>query len=324
MARTTAAASTARPLVFDALVEAASRRGGPEASTFSLRSEGAAANDAGGEWTPEEVEMDKAAPGPLQVVRSRIDAIDAEMHRLLIDRSGVIAELIRIKGISKPGAAFRPDREADMMRRIVQRHEGKLPLTTVEHIWREIITAFTAMQAPFGVVAGPSGDALAMRDLVRFYFGFSVPAETAETSEAAVARVAASQQHIAIVDVDATDRWWGGLADPDAPKIFAKLPFIESPDRPAGLSAYVIGPPLKDTIVPDMRVLALTSTPQSVAAVESFGGRVAARREDNVIVELPIAACLDDVGGGTGAMLQDAVEVGGFCQPIRFVAERIA
>ena len=61
--------------------------------------------------------MDKAAPDPLKAIRDRIDMIDAEMHRLLIERSGVIAELIEIKGTSKPGAAFRPDREADMMRR---------------------------------------------------------------------------------------------------------------------------------------------------------------------------------------------------------------
>ena len=99
--------------------------------------------------------MDKAAPDPLQIVRNRIDAIDEELHRLLIERASVIAELIQIKGTSKPGAAFRPDREADMMRRLAQRHDGDLPFTTVEHIWREIITVFTAMQAPFGVVAGP-------------------------------------------------------------------------------------------------------------------------------------------------------------------------
>lgn len=119
--------------------------------------------------------MDTAAPDPLQAIRTRIDAIDAEMHRLLIERSGVIAQLIESKGLGKPGTAFRPDREADMMRRLVMRHRGGLPLTTVEHIWREIITTFTAMQAPFAISAGPAGDILAMRDAIRFYFGFSIP-----------------------------------------------------------------------------------------------------------------------------------------------------
>jgi chorismate mutase-like protein len=268
--------------------------------------------------------MDKAAPDPLQVVRNRIDAIDEEMHRLLIDRSSVIAELIRIKGTSKPGAAFRPEREADMMRRLALRHEGELPLATVEHIWREIIITFTAMQAPFGVVAGPAADPLAMRDLIRFYFGFSVPVETAETSEAAVARVSSSQQDIAIVAADAEGRWWDGLTGAEAPKVFAKLPFIEIADHPAALPAYVIGPPLKEALEPDIRLIAVNDAPGLEAAVLSFGGAVAAGAGDALLIELPIAARLDDVAGEAGAAPRYAIEVGGFCQPIRFLAKRVA
>lgn len=268
--------------------------------------------------------MDKAAPDPLQVVRNRIDAIDAEMHRLLIERSGVIAELIRIKGTSKPGAAFRPDREADMMRRIVERHEGGLPLATVEHIWREIITTFTAMQAPFGVVAGPAADALAMRDAVRFYFGFSVPVEIAATSKAAVERVAASQQDLAVIAADAKERWWGGLAGADAPKVFAKLPFIDIPDRPAALPAYVLAPPLQDPLVPDVRLLAAEDAPGLEGALRAFGGGVVSRADGELLAELPVAATMDDVAEAAGFALADVRNIGGFCQPVRFVAERVA
>ena len=110
----------------------------------------------------------------LAELRGRIDAIDAEVHRLLIERGAVIDSLIRTKGTSRPGAAFRPGREADMMRRLVARHEGALPLATVEHIWREIITTFTHMQAPFDVAIDVSVEPERMRDLARFYFGFSV------------------------------------------------------------------------------------------------------------------------------------------------------
>ena len=38
----------------------------------------------------DEGEMDKPAPDPLKAIRDRIDAIDEAVHRLLIDRSGVI------------------------------------------------------------------------------------------------------------------------------------------------------------------------------------------------------------------------------------------
>ncbi|HEX9904189.1 MAG TPA: chorismate mutase [Propylenella sp.] len=268
--------------------------------------------------------MDRAAPDPLQAIRGRIDAIDEKMHRLLIERSGVIAELIETKGTSKPGDAFRPDREADMMRRMVMRHEGRLPLVTVEHIWREIITTFTAMQAPFGIAAGPADDNLAMRDLIRFYFGFSIPVSNCSTAEEAIERVARSGKDVALVAQGAAGRWWTGLAGPAAPKIFAKLPYIEVPARPAHLPAYVIGPPLKEVPVPDVRVLALYKAPGSEAAVAAYGGRVAADAGGELLVELPVAAALDDIFGAAGAGISDLRELGGFSQPIEFKAERVA
>ena len=40
-----------------------------------------------------------------------------------------------------------------MMRRLVQRHKGILPLDTAESIWRVIIATFTHVQAPFSVHA---------------------------------------------------------------------------------------------------------------------------------------------------------------------------
>lgn len=274
--------------------------------------------------TDDEGEMDKPAPDPLRAIRDRIDAIDEAVHRLLIDRSGVIAELIQVKGTSKPGAAFRPDREAEMMRRLVMRHAGKLPLTTVEHIWREIITTFTAMQAPFGVIAGPAENPLAMRDLVRFYFGFSVPVSVAETNEQAIAEVARSGKKIAVVAAAKSGRWWDALGGANAPKVFAKLPFIEIPDRPADLPAYVIGPPLKESHERDINLFAMANAPGLQAAIASFGGTVAAEVEGDLLVEMPVAVSLSDIGKELGAPLRNSRQVGAFFQPIRFLAERVA
>jgi chorismate mutase-like protein len=267
--------------------------------------------------------MDKAAPDPLTAIRTRIDAIDAEMHRLLIERSGVIRELIEIKGTSRPASAFRPDREADMMRRLVMRHEGELPLATVEHIWREIITTFTAMQAPFGIAAGPAADALALRDAIRFYFGFSIAVMDCATSAEAVARVKSSARDIAIVPAESGGRWWDGLSGASAPKVFARLPFIEIPSRPADFPAYVIGPPLEGKAAPDVQVFAISAGERTEAAIVSHGGRVAARAGDEFLVELPIAASLDDVAREAGGPLKPKL-LGGFYQPIRFLAERVA
>jgi chorismate mutase/prephenate dehydratase len=270
----------------------------------------------------EGAEMDKAAPDPLAAIRNRIDAIDEEMHKLLIDRSGVIAELIEIKGTSKPGAAFRPEREADMMRRLALRHDGTLPLFTVEHIWREIITTFTAMQAPFGIAAGPADDALAMRDLIRFYFGFSIPVTNCESSAAAIKRAAASGQHIAVVAADRKELWWEALTGPAAPKVFAKLPFLEIAGHPARLPAYVIGPPLQESAVFDVQLFAMPDADRLEAAVLSHGGAIISRNASDLLVELPIAATLDDLARESGQPPPKAKPLGGFFQPIRSLAER--
>ena len=62
-----------------------------------------------------------------------------------------------------------------MMRRLVDRHKGILPLDTAESIWRVIIATFTYVQAPFSVHADLSAGDAAMRDSARFHFGFTVP-----------------------------------------------------------------------------------------------------------------------------------------------------
>ena len=83
------------------------------------------------------------APPSLQELRQEIDSIDEQVHRLLMQRSDIIDRLISVKKTQEVGSAFHPAREADMMRRLVERHRGILPLDTVEGIWRVIIATFT-------------------------------------------------------------------------------------------------------------------------------------------------------------------------------------
>lgn len=264
--------------------------------------------------------MDTTGTDPLTRIRNRIDALDADIHRLLIERSAVIDELISIKGTSTPGAAFRPGREADMMRRIVVRHEGRLPLTSVEHIWREIITVFTNMQAPFSVVTGPSDDQLAMRDMVRFYFGFSITVDTAESEEAALERVAGSRNCLAVLAPRPNGAWWQMLEAEDGPKIFARYPFLLSPSRRDLQPVYVAGPPLQDQSEPDVNLYSLAAEGGALtAALERLGGAVVARRDDCALVELPATSTADELEGEfeqTGGTLASVRMVGGFAGPI--------
>src|SRR5499425_2703588 len=185
----------------------------------------------------------RQATPSLDDLRREIDRIDADMHALLIERGEIIDRLIAVKKTEETGSAFRPAREAEMMRRLVQRHHGSLPLDTVESIWRVIISTFTYVQAPFSLHADLSaGDAL-MRDTARFHFGFTVPFVPHMGAAGVVAAVSASKGDLGLVpafDVASAGAWWSALEFDAAPKIIARLPFVERRDHPAALPVYVI------------------------------------------------------------------------------------
>src|SRR6195256_773468 len=194
-------------------------------------------------------------PSSLAELRADIDRIDAEMHRLLMERGDIIGRLIKVKRTSESGSAFRPAREADMMRRLVQRHHGILPLDTAESIWRVIIATFTYVQAPFRVHADLATGEAAMRDSERFHFGFTVPFTAHTGAAGVVAAVAASQGDLGLVPVTAGgDAWWSPLEAADAPKIIARLPFLERADHPAGLPVFAIARPHPDAVVTDVEM----------------------------------------------------------------------
>ena len=67
---------------------------------------------------------DPKPPPTLADLRREIDRIDEGMHRLLMERGDIIDTLIATKKTAESGSAFRPAREADMMRRLVERHQG--------------------------------------------------------------------------------------------------------------------------------------------------------------------------------------------------------
>src|ERR1700723_1899955 len=138
-------------------------------------------------------------PPALAELRAEIDRIDEAMPRLVMQRGEIIGRLIAVKKTEESGSAFRPAREADMMRRLVERHHGNLPLDTAEGIWRVIISTFTYVQAPFAVHADLSaGDAL-MRDSARFHFGFTVPFEPHMGASSVVEAVSQSRGDLGLV-----------------------------------------------------------------------------------------------------------------------------
>ncbi|MDP2620898.1 MAG: chorismate mutase [Hyphomicrobiales bacterium] len=181
-------------------------------------------------------------------IRRKIDAMDDEIHRLLMQRGELIDMLQRAKGVGEPGGtmAMRPAREAEMLRRLVADHAGDFPIASLERIWREIIGSFTQLQAPFRVLMTGADEAV-LAEYGRHYFSVTTPISTVPDADAALAAIAEDAGVIGVI-VDDDDHltgsgrpWWATLAlDRDHPaRAVARYPFLKMrgsdavPQRPA-------------------------------------------------------------------------------------------
>ena len=87
-------------------------------------------------------------------LREGIDRIDSEVLRLLSER----ARLAQRVGALKRGNIYRPEREAQVLRRIAQTNPGPLPEAAVRTIFREVMSACLALEQPLKIAYfGPAG-----------------------------------------------------------------------------------------------------------------------------------------------------------------------
>jgi chorismate mutase len=266
-------------------------------------------------------------------LRREIDRIDESMHELLMERGRIIDTLIQVKKTQVSGSAFRPGREAAMMRVLAGRHKGLLPFDTVESIWRVIISTFTYVQAPYAVHADISGGDASMRDTARFHFGFTVPYVPHDSAKAVIDAVAAAAGDLGVFRAEpgrSAGAWWTALAGPNRPKIIARLPFVERPGHPAGTPVYVISKPIEDAAVRDIVLYALgverwreglaPALARIGASVESSAGEDAGL---NLLVSAPGSVSLDgvmDAMAGLGVGVFDLHEIGSHAARFRLPA----
>ncbi len=179
-------------------------------------------------------------------LRREIDEIDQAVHDLLMRRAAVVEEV----AVTKAGTAtvdvapqiVYPAREAEVIRRLGARHCGRLPLSTLVQIWREIISASVNMQRQMHVgIVATSPDRI-MRT-ARDHFGTMISTRSFQTAAALLDAITMAPGLVGILpfpDPSEDDQpWWLHLASgaDNAPRIVARLPFL----RRDGGDALVIG-----------------------------------------------------------------------------------
>ena len=100
------------------------------------------------------------APGAnLTEARQRIDSIDRELQALIAERARWAQQVGRAKGPLKAAVDYyRPEREAQVLRMVVDRNQGPLSDAELVRLFREIMSACLAQQEPLRIgFLGPEG-----------------------------------------------------------------------------------------------------------------------------------------------------------------------
>lgn len=112
----------------------------------------------------------------LQALRARIDALDEKIQALVSERAACAQDIAEVKRISgEHNECYRAEREAEVLRKVLERNRGPLTDEDVARLFREIMSACRALEQPLSIAyLGPQGtysEAAALK-----HFGHAVTA----------------------------------------------------------------------------------------------------------------------------------------------------
>lgn len=97
----------------------------------------------------------------LNHLRSQIDRIDDQLLELISERNSYAIEIGKIKTQNRGDTEvsfFRPEREINLLSRLIERNKGPLTAEQIEKIFREIISTSLALEQPLSIAfLGPEG-----------------------------------------------------------------------------------------------------------------------------------------------------------------------
>jgi len=142
--------------------------------------------------------MADAPDGEIARLRAEIDRIDGEIVRLIASRATHAAAIGALKG---DGPVYRPEREAEVLRRAVAANPGPLPAEGVRGIFVELISACRALEGRARV--GYLGPQATFSELaVARHFGTAVDALPVASIDEAFRQAETGATHFAVVPVE--------------------------------------------------------------------------------------------------------------------------
>ncbi len=140
----------------------------------------------------------------LDALRSRIDALDTEMLDKLNERARCALEVARAKqneAGDEPPVFYRPEREAQILRRLAALNQGPLSNDKIIQVYRQIMAACLALEEPLKVAClGPEGTFTQMA--TRKQFGDAVDSVPLMTVDDVFREVVSEACHYGVVPVE--------------------------------------------------------------------------------------------------------------------------
>jgi len=148
---------------------------------------------------------DKPASTDLDEIRASIDDVDARIQALIDQRARYAQQI----GVAKsndhdqsgPVEYYRPEREAQVLRKVAERNAGPLPDETLVKLFRELMSACLAQEEPLKVgYLGPEGTFT--QSAVFKHFGHAVQPLPLTTIEEVFREVESGSADVGVVPIE--------------------------------------------------------------------------------------------------------------------------
>ncbi len=138
----------------------------------------------------------------LDELRQRIDQIDSSILKLISERAECAQQVAQVKRAEDPNAVFyRPEREAQVLRHIMDENKGPLDNEEMARLFREIMSACLALEQPTKVAfLGPEGTFT--QEAVNKHFGHSALPIPMNVIDGVFREVEAGAVHYGVVPVE--------------------------------------------------------------------------------------------------------------------------
>jgi chorismate mutase/prephenate dehydratase len=138
-------------------------------------------------------------------LRDEIDSVDQQIQQLVNKRAQCAQKVADVKEhFSRPGESvvfYRPEREAQVLRRVMERNQGPLPAEGVARLFREIMSQCLALEEPMKIAyLGPEGTFTQQAALK--HFGHAVQCQSQSSIADVFREVEAGGANFGVVPVE--------------------------------------------------------------------------------------------------------------------------